>query len=228
MVSRDLCPSRPNTGGTYLYPYYFQRGKVLTSRPTLVGRLLLLLWLVYREYPPCAGRSPFTEQCIHSGLCGCRYRACGCGVTTRGHEGSSTSPLHAPLGRYLFKVPDAFAPHHVLTRLKVVEQPFQRVRPAGPPLGKKPVYKAPLTAILTAAAQLLAESFRLLPLVGCMTRLLRAWPHAFLWARRCPPSKHPLGCWVSCVQCRCCVVSCCCLCAPSSFLIRAWERQWRS
>ena len=45
----------------------------------------------------------------------------------------------------------------------------------------------------------------------------------------CPPSKHPLGCWVCCVQCRCkCVVSCCCLCAPSSFLIRAWDRQWRS
>ena len=123
--------------------------------------------------------------------------------------------------------PDAFAPHRVLTRLKVVEQPFQRVHPAGPPLGKKTVYKAPLTAILTAAAQLLAESFRLLPLVGCGMRLLRAWPHVFLWARRCPPSRHPLGCWVCCVQSRCkCVVSFCCLCAPSSFLIRAWDRQY--
>ena len=132
------------------------------------------------------------------------------------HQGSSRSP-------------DALAPHPVFTRLKVVEQPFQRVRPAGPPLGKKPVYKAPLTAILTAAPQSLAESFRLLPLAGCRTRLLRAWPHAFLWARRCPPSKYPLGCWVCCVQCRCkCIVSCCCLCAPSSFLIRAWDRKWRS
>ena len=32
--------------------------------------------------------------------------------------------------------PDAFAPHRVLMCLKVEEKPFQRVRPAGPPLGK--------------------------------------------------------------------------------------------
>ena len=46
MVSRNLCPSRSNTGGTYGYPYYFNRDKVLTSRPTLVWRLLLLPWYV--------------------------------------------------------------------------------------------------------------------------------------------------------------------------------------
>ena len=87
MVSRDLCPSRPNTGGTYNYPYYFHRGKVLTSRPTLVGRLLLLPRLVYREYPPGAGLRPFTQQSIYSGMCGCQYHACGCDVTGRGHVG---------------------------------------------------------------------------------------------------------------------------------------------
>ena len=73
----------------------------------------------------------------------------------------------------------------------------------------KPVYRSALTVILTATAQLLAESFRLLPLVGCRTR-------------------HPLGCWVCCVQCHCkYLVACCCLCAPS-FLIWAWDRQWQS
>ena len=94
---------------------------------------------------------------------------------------------------------DAFAPHRVLTHLKVSEEPLQCVRLAGPPLGKSRM------------------------------RLLRARPHAFLWARRCPPAKHPLGCWVCCVPCLCeYVVSCCCLCVPSSFLIRAWDWQWRS
>ena len=39
--------------------------------------------------------------------------------------------------------PDAFAPHRVLTRLKVAEKPFQRVRPAGPSLGKSPSIEPP-------------------------------------------------------------------------------------
>ena len=69
--------------GLYGYPYYFHRGKVLTSRLTLVERLLLLPWLVYREYPPGAGRNPFTQQRIRTGMCGCRYRACSCDVTAR-------------------------------------------------------------------------------------------------------------------------------------------------
>ena len=35
------------------------------------------------------------------------------------------------------RYPDAFAPHRVLTRLKVLRRNLpQRVRPAGPPLGK--------------------------------------------------------------------------------------------
>ena len=72
-----------------------------------------------------------------------------------------------------------------------------------PTATEKAVYRAPLTVILKATVQLLAESFRLLPLAGCRTRLLRAWPHALFWARRCPPAKHPLGSCVSCVQCRC-------------------------
>ena len=108
--------------------------------------------------------------------------------------------------------------------------------PGRPNAREKPVYRAPLTAILTATALLMVESFRSPQLVSCGTRRLRAWPRAFIWARHSPPpppppppSKHPLGCWVCCVQFRCkCVVSCCYLCAPSSSLIRAWDRQWRS
>ena len=124
--------------------------------------------------------------------------------------------------------PHAFAPHRILTRLKVGKTIPTRA-PGQPTAREKPVYRAPLTAILTATAQLLAVSFWLLPLAGCRTRLLRAWPHAYLWARRCPSAKHPFGCYVCCVQCRCkYVVSCCCLCVPSSFLIRAWDRPWRS
>ena len=104
--------------------------------------------------------------------------------------------------------------------------------PGRPTAREKPVYRAPLMAILTATALLLVGSFRSPPLMGCRTRLLRAWSRAFIWARHCPPplpSKHSLGWWVCCVQCSCkCVMSCCWLCAPSSFLIRAWDRQWRS
>ena len=156
MVSRDLCPSRPNTGGTYIYPYYFHRGKVLTSRLTLVGKLLLLPWLVYREYPPGAGRSPFTRQRIRIGMCGCRYRACGCDVTAGWARGkfSVTAACAFGLIPRLRGPPDShcfhscgikepvqgplmlFAPYRVLTRLKVEEIPFKRVRPAGPQLGK--------------------------------------------------------------------------------------------
>ena len=208
----DLRGEKEQPSSTYIYPYYFHRGKVRTSRPTLIGRLLLLPWLVYREYPPGAGRSPFTQQCIHSGMCGCRCRACGCDVTARGREGSSASPPHALMGdtpirgppaftpcplvrhqRTCSRFPDAFAPHRILTRLKVGKTIPMRA-PGRPTAREKPVYRASLTAILTATAQLLAESFRLLPLAGCRTRLLRAWPHAYLWARRCPFAKHPLGC----------------------------------
>ena len=106
MVSRDLCPLRRNTVGTHGYPYYFHRGTVLTSRPTLVRRLLLFPWLVFRKYPPGAGRSPFTQRYIHSCGCRCRYRACGCNVTERAQEGSSALSPHAHLERY----PDYGAP----------------------------------------------------------------------------------------------------------------------
>ena len=79
---------------------------------------------------------------------------------------------------------------------------------------------------MTAAAQLLGESFRLLLVVGYRTCMLRAWPHAFLWARRCPPAKHPLVCRVCCVQCRCkYVVSCCCLCVLTVFVFTAINRE---
>ena len=105
-----LCPSRLNTGGTYIYPYYFHRGKVLTSRPTLVRRLLLLPWLVYREYPPSAGRSPFTQQSIYSSMCGCQYHACGCDVTGRGHVGSQPNRRMRIWGDTPVKGPHVFAP----------------------------------------------------------------------------------------------------------------------
>ena len=124
---------------------------------------------------------------------------------------------------------DTFAPYRVLTRLKVAEQPSWRMRPAGPSLGKSLSIGLPSAAILTATPLLLAESLRLLPLVSCRTRLLRAWPHALISARPCPPAKRSLRSWVCCVQCCCeCVVSCWCPCNPSSFLIRAWDRQWQS
>ena len=122
VVSRDLCPSRPNTEGTYIYSYYFHRGKVLTSRPTLVGRLLLLPWLVYREYPPGAGRSPFTQQCIHSGILRGpphSYRVHSCGIK---------EPVQGPLMLLL---------HTASSRAWRLEKPYQRVRLAGPPLGKR-------------------------------------------------------------------------------------------
>ena len=180
-----------DSGRTYIYPYYFHRGKVLTSRSTLVGRLLLP-WLVYRKYPTGAGRSPFTLQCIHSGICGFYY-------TPRPHA------------------------------LEACGETIPTRAPDRPTAWEKSVYWSPLTAILVATAQLLTESILLLPLFGCRTRLLRAWPHAFLWARRCPPAKHPIGCWACCVQFRCkYVVSCCCLCVPFFFLSGAWDRQWRS
>ena len=89
--------------------------------------------------------------------------------------------------------PDALAPYRVLTGLKVGKTIPTRAL-GRPTAREKPVYRAHLMAILTATAQLLAESFRLLPLAGCRTRLLRAWPHAYLWVRRCPSAKHPLGC----------------------------------
>ena len=131
--------------------------------------------------------------------------------------------------RNLFKVPRCFCSTPGPHAPEGCRETIPTRAPGRPTAREKPVYRAPLTAILTATAQLLAESFRLLPLVGCRTRLLRAWPHTLLWARRCPPAKRAFGCWVCCVQCRCkCVVSCCCLCAPSSFLIRALDRQWRS
>ena len=57
-----------NTRGTYGYPYYFHRGEVLTSRPTLVEKLLLFPWLVYQEYPPGAGRSTI-HSAFHSFWC---------------------------------------------------------------------------------------------------------------------------------------------------------------
>ena len=67
----------------------------MTLHPTLVEKLLLFPWLVYREYPPGAGRSP-----IHFGVCGRRSRACDCGVITRAHAGSTASSPLAHLGRY--------------------------------------------------------------------------------------------------------------------------------
>ena len=48
-----------------------------------------------------------------------------------------------------------------------------------------------MTAILTATALLLVETFRSPPLASCRTRLLRAWPRAFIWARHCPPPSRP-------------------------------------
>ena len=169
-------------------------------------------------------------------------------MTARGHEGSSASPPHAHLGRYpdsgvprfhtlsshaasrnLFKDPRCFCSTQRPHALEGCGETIPTRAPGRPPAREKPVYRAPLPAVLPETAQLLAKSFRLLPLVGCRTQLLRAWPHAFLWARRCPPAKRPLRCWVCCVQCRCkYVVSCCCLCVPFSSLIRAWDRKWRS
>ena len=107
-----------------------------------------------------------------------------CGVTARVHAESSASSPHAHLGWYpdygalaftLFPLmrhqgtcsrsPDAFTPHRVLTRLKVAEKTIPKRALGKPTAREKPVYRAPLTAILTATAQLLAESFWLLPLV---------------------------------------------------------------
>ena len=174
------------------------------------------MWL-WRDHEKARGKFSVTAACAFGAI-----------PRLRGPPHSYSFILMWHQGTYS-RFPDAFAPHHVLTHLKVAEQPFQRVRPAGPLLGKSLSIRLPSRPSWRAASQLLAESFQLLPLVGCRTRLLRAWPHEFLWARRCPPAKHTLGCWVFCVQCRCkCVVSCCCLCAPSSFLIRAWDQQWRS
>ena len=122
-------------------PYYFHRGKVLTSRPTVVGRLLLLPWLVYREYQPGVGRSPFTQQSIYSGMCGCQYHACGCDVIgkgmwevqrdrrmriwgdtpIKGPHAFTPGPIMRHQGTCL-RSPDAFAPHRVLTRLKVLRR----------------------------------------------------------------------------------------------------------
>ena len=61
--------------------------------------------------------------------------------------------------------------------------------PGRPTARKKPVYRAPLTAILTATALLLVETFRSPPLVSCRTRLLRAWPRSFIRARHWPPPQ---------------------------------------
>ena len=133
---------------------------------------------------------------------------------------------HAAL-KNLFTVPRSFCSTQRPHAPEGCGETIPTRTPGRPTAREKPVYRSPLTDILTATAQLLAESFRLLPLEGCRTRLLRAWPHTLLWARRCPPAKHPFGSWVCCVQCHCkYVVSCCCLCVPSSFLIRAWDRQW--
>ena len=121
MVSRDPCPSRPNAGGTYGYPYYFHRGEVLASRPTLVGRLLLLPWLFYREYPPGAGRSPFTQQSIYSGIVGVssiihrRMRIWG-DTPIKGPPEFSPGPIMRHRGTCL-RSPDAFAPHRVFSRI---------------------------------------------------------------------------------------------------------------
>ena len=46
---------------TNVHPYYFHRGTVLTLRPTPVGKLLLLPWLLYWKYPPGADRCTFTN-----------------------------------------------------------------------------------------------------------------------------------------------------------------------
>ena len=52
--------------GTYVYPYYFHRGSILTSHPTPVGKLLLLFWLVYWEYSLGVDCSLFTHFPIRS------------------------------------------------------------------------------------------------------------------------------------------------------------------
>ena len=70
------------------------------------------------------------------------------------------------------------------------EKPPAARAPGRPTAREKPVYRAPLTAILTATALLLVETFRSPPLVSYRTRLLRAWPRSFIWARHClPPPK---------------------------------------
>ena len=184
MVSRDLCPSRPDTGGTYGYPYYFHRGEVLTSRPNLVEKQLLLSWLVYREYPPGAGRSPI-HSTFHSFWCvwvsvscillWCNRRrargrfsvnvACAFGAIPR-LRGPPHSPRVYLFGIKEFKVLRCFRstprPHALKGRRATVV-----ARAPGRPINReKPVYRAPLAAILTATAVLLAESLRLLPLEG--------------------------------------------------------------
>ena len=132
-------------------------------------------------------------------MCGCRCRVCGCDVTARGLRGKfsvtaacafgaiprlrspriHTMSTHAA-SRNLFKVPRCFCSTPRPHVPEGCRGTIPTLAPGRPTAREKPVYKAPLTAILTATAQLLAESFRLLPLVGCRTRLLRAWPHALL------------------------------------------------
>ena len=117
--------------------------------------------------------------------------------------------------------PDAFAPHRVLMHLEVVEKPFQRVRLAGPPLGKSLSIGLPWR-----------PSWWWQP--SC-------WQSPFgyyrWWAAGCVCSVHDLTHFSgrdaalprNALSGRCkYVVSCCCPYVPSSFLTQAWDRQWRN
>ena len=127
--------------------YYFHGGEVLTSRPILVERLLLLPWLVYQEYPPGTGRSRWSERfwcewvpcVVHVVVVWPRERTKEFHRHYRMHIwGDTRISLHSFiwLQRGCSRPRDTFAPHRVLMRLKVAEKSSWRLRLAGPSLGK--------------------------------------------------------------------------------------------